>query len=147
MIACAVYQVLISLLKTILLLGAIVGYTVMYILFDKEVAAICNSILGDTITLQYISIVISIGFAVALILHGQQTEATYRLDFVWKLQATGKRNFFLWKNPLFQYYKRFAEEKEDMENLEAYNRKLLANILPVHVAEHFLNSEKSNDVS
>lgn len=34
-----------------------------------------------------------------------------------------------------------------MEHLEAYNRKLLANILPVHVAEHFLNSEKNNDVS
>lgn len=39
------------------------------------------------------------------------------------------------------------EEKEDMEHLEAYNRKLLANILPVHVAEHFLNSDKNNDVS
>ncbi|CAG9768346.1 unnamed protein product [Ceutorhynchus assimilis] len=37
------------------------------------------------------------------------------------------------------------EEKEDMEHLEAYNRKLLANILPVHVAEHFLNTEKNND--
>lgn len=34
-----------------------------------------------------------------------------------------------------------------MEHLEAYNRKLLANILPVHVAEHFLNTEKNNDVS
>lgn len=33
-----------------------------------------------------------------------------------------------------------------MENLEAYNKKLLANILPVHVAEHFLNSD-NNDVS
>ena len=34
-----------------------------------------------------------------------------------------------------------------MEHLEAYNRKLLANILPVHVAEHFLNSDKNSDVS
>lgn len=33
-----------------------------------------------------------------------------------------------------------------MEHLEAYNRKLLANILPVHVAEHFLNGDKNNDV-
>lgn len=33
-----------------------------------------------------------------------------------------------------------------MEHLEAYNRKLLANILPVHVAEHFLSSDKNNDV-
>lgn len=42
-----------------------------------------------TITHQYVNIVILVGFVIALILHGQQTEATYRLDFVWKLQATG----------------------------------------------------------
>lgn len=40
-----------------------------------------------------------------------------------------------------------AEEKEEMENLEAYNRKLLANILPEHVAAHFLSSDKNVDVS
>ena len=28
-------------------------------------------------------------FIIALIIHGHQTEATYRLDFLWKLQATG----------------------------------------------------------
>lgn len=61
----------------------------------------------------------------ALIFHGHQTEATYRLDFIWKLQAT--------------------EEKEDMEHLQAYNRKLLENILPVHVAEHFLSRDKNVD--
>lgn len=62
---------------------------------------------------------------IALIFHGHQTEATYRLDFIWKLQAT--------------------EEKEDMEHLQAYNRKLLENILPVHVAEHFLSRDKNID--
>lgn len=40
-----------------------------------------------------------------------------------------------------------AEEKEEMEHLQAYNRKLLANILPVHVAEHFMSMDKHNDVS
>jgi adenylate cyclase 5 len=33
-----------------------------------------------------------------------------------------------------------------MEHLQAYNRKLLANILPVHVAEHFMSMDKHNDV-
>lgn len=33
-----------------------------------------------------------------------------------------------------------------MEHLEAYNRKLLANILPEHVAQHFLCSDKNIDV-
>jgi len=40
----------------------------------------------------------------------------------------------------------FPEEKEEMEHLQAYNKKLLSNILPVHVAEHFLSVEKNNDV-
>lgn len=43
----------------------------------------------DTLTQYYMNVVILAGFVIALILHGQQTEATYRLDFVWKLQATG----------------------------------------------------------
>ncbi len=30
-----------------------------------------------------------LAFIVALMIHGHQTEATYRLDFLWKLQATG----------------------------------------------------------
>ena len=34
-------------------------------------------------------IAIVISFTIALIIHGHQTEATYRLDFLWKLQATG----------------------------------------------------------
>ena len=59
-------------------------------------------------------------------IHGHQTESTYRLDFLWKLQAT--------------------DEKEEMEHLQAYNKKLLSNILPVHVADHFLSCDKNNDV-
>lgn len=42
-------------------------------------------------TQRYINVILLVGFVIALILHGQQTEATYRLDFVWKLQATGNK--------------------------------------------------------
>ncbi|KAJ8947428.1 hypothetical protein NQ318_009634 [Aromia moschata] len=127
MIACAVYQILISLLKTIILLGGMAGFLAVYITYSEKMQTV-RCLYGTsefTLTLEYVNIIILVGFVIALIVHGQQTEATYRLDFVWKLQAT--------------------EEKEDMEHLEAYNRKLLANILPVHVAEHFLNSPKNND--
>lgn len=101
-----------------------------------------------------------VAFVVAFVIHGQQIEATSRLDFLWKLQATGKMfNFF----SCFSLYNNFtflaclyrfrgcganrAEEKEEMEHLQAYNRKLLANILPVHVAEHFMSMDKHTDVS
>lgn len=40
-----------------------------------------------------------------------------------------------------------TEEKEEIEHLQAYNRKLIANILPEHVAEHFLSLDKAPDVS
>ena len=56
-----------------------------------------------------------------------QYEQISRLDFLWKLQAT--------------------EEKEDMEGIREYNKKLLHNILPSHVAEHFLLAKgKKNEV-
>lgn len=53
--------------------------------------------------------------------------------------------YFTTKRKSFSFI--FAEEKEDMEHLQAYNRKLLENILPVHVAEHFLSRDKNIDVS
>ncbi|XP_078465274.1 adenylate cyclase type 5 [Lampetra planeri] len=64
-------------------------------------------------------------FVLALYLHAQQVESTARLDFLWKLQAT--------------------EEKEEMEELQAYNLRLLRNILPSDVAKHFLARERRND--
>uniref|UniRef100_A0A7M4FRE0 Adenylate cyclase type 6 n=1 Tax=Crocodylus porosus TaxID=8502 RepID=A0A7M4FRE0_CROPO len=77
------------------------------------------------VALKYVTPVILAVFALALYLHAQQVESTARLDFLWKLQATG--------------------EKEEMEELQAYNRRLLHNILPKDVAAHFLARERRND--
>ncbi|KAM4700180.1 adenylate cyclase type 6 isoform 2-T2 [Discoglossus pictus] len=82
-------------------------------------------ITGSKIALKYVTPVILTVFVLALYLHAQQVESTARLDFLWKLQATG--------------------EKEDMEELQAYNRRLLHNILPKDVAAHFLAREHRND--
>uniref|UniRef100_A0A8C4I9B2 Adenylate cyclase type 6 n=1 Tax=Dicentrarchus labrax TaxID=13489 RepID=A0A8C4I9B2_DICLA len=77
------------------------------------------------VSLKVMTPVILTVFVLALYLHGQQVESTARLDFLWKLQAT--------------------EEKEEMEELQAYNRRLLHNILPKDVAAHFLARERRND--
>ncbi|XP_077370127.1 adenylate cyclase type 6-like isoform X2 [Festucalex cinctus] len=77
------------------------------------------------VPLKVVTPIILIVFVLALYLHGQQVESTARLDFLWKLQAT--------------------EEKEEMEELQAYNRRLLHNILPKDVAGHFLARERRND--
>uniref|UniRef100_G3P164 Adenylate cyclase type 6 n=1 Tax=Gasterosteus aculeatus aculeatus TaxID=481459 RepID=G3P164_GASAC len=97
-------------------------------LFDNaDLLVIANTLLESVtkVSLKVMTPVILTVFVLALYLHGQQVESTARLDFLWKLQAT--------------------EEKEEMEELQAYNRRLLHNILPKDVAAHFLARERRND--
>uniref|UniRef100_A0A8K9XC50 adenylate cyclase n=1 Tax=Oncorhynchus mykiss TaxID=8022 RepID=A0A8K9XC50_ONCMY len=54
-----------------------------------------------------------------------QLEATARLDFLWRLQA--------------------RQEVEDMKELREHNECLLFNILPSHVAQHFLERDRHNE--
>ncbi|XP_030625653.1 adenylate cyclase type 6 [Chanos chanos] len=86
---------------------------------------LCSQLNVTKVSLRLMTPVILMVFVLALYLHAQQVESTARLDFLWKLQAT--------------------EEKEEMEELQAYNRRLLHNILPKDVAAHFLARERRND--
>ncbi|KAE8742972.1 hypothetical protein FOCC_FOCC011402 [Frankliniella occidentalis] len=123
---CAVYQVLPALLKMVLMGFLLAGYFFIVLVVERDLSMPESSAWWVSLLApRHLVLVVLIGMVVVLVIHSLHTEATYRLDFLWKLQAT--------------------EEKEDMEHLEAYNRKLLANILPVHVAEHFLNSDKNSD--
>ncbi|KAM7404993.1 hypothetical protein PAMP_012284 [Pampus punctatissimus] len=90
----------------------------------NETSAQCPFVVTK-VSLRVMTPVILTVFVLALYLHAQQVESTARLDFLWKLQAT--------------------EEKEEMEELQAYNRRLLHNILPKDVAAHFLARERRND--
>ncbi|XP_019956209.2 adenylate cyclase type 5 isoform X2 [Paralichthys olivaceus] len=84
-----------------------------------------SCVVDTKVPLKIMTPVVITVFVLALYLHAQQVESTARLDFLWKLQAT--------------------EEKEEMEELQAYNRRLLHNILPKDVAAHFLQRERRND--
>uniref|UniRef100_A0AAR2L001 Adenylate cyclase type 5 n=1 Tax=Pygocentrus nattereri TaxID=42514 RepID=A0AAR2L001_PYGNA len=86
---------------------------------------LCSCTTDSRVPLKIMTPVVITVFVLALYLHAQQVESTARLDFLWKLQAT--------------------EEKEEMEELQAYNRRLLHNILPKDVAAHFLARERRND--
>ncbi|XP_029578298.1 adenylate cyclase type 6 [Salmo trutta] len=92
--------------------------------FNETVTETCQESVTK-VSLKVMTPVILTVFVLALYLHAQQVESTARLDFLWKLQAT--------------------EEKEEMEELQAYNRRLLHNILPKDVAAHFLARERRND--
>lgn len=89
-------------------------------------------------------------FVLALYLHAQQVESTARLDFLWKLQV--RRRLLRVDAKIVQTVffpdlsvRQATEEKEEMEELQAYNRRLLHNILPKDVAAHFLQRERRND--
>ncbi|KAG8185405.1 hypothetical protein JTE90_018626 [Oedothorax gibbosus] len=68
-----------------------------------------------------ISVVVIIHFLLAVLIHGRQVEWTARLDFLWNLQAN--------------------EEKKEMHELQSSNRRILFNLLPSHVATHFLDNQ------
>ncbi|KAG8432135.1 hypothetical protein GDO86_016679 [Hymenochirus boettgeri] len=141
LLACSVFLQISSIGKLILMLIIELVYVLIVelpqnVLFENAdllVAAndisfcICLYSTGTLhrVPLKIVTPIILTVFVLALYLHAQQVESTARLDFLWKLQAT--------------------EEKEEMEELQAYNRRLLHNILPKDVAAHFLARERRND--
>ncbi|CAJ1085274.1 adenylate cyclase type 6-like [Xyrichtys novacula] len=142
LLACSVYLHISSIGKLALMLFIQLTFLLLVewpqvVLFDNADELSCvNTLrhLNETtdqclkvmkVPLKVLTPIILTVFVLALYLHGQQVESTARLDFLWKLQAT--------------------EEKEEMEELQAYNRRLLHNILPKDVAAHFLARERRND--
>ncbi|XP_029581322.1 adenylate cyclase type 1-like isoform X2 [Salmo trutta] len=63
-------------------------------------------------------------FTSALVLHSRQLDLKLRLDFLWATQA--------------------EEERDGMEKVKLDNRRILFNLLPAHVAQHFLLSNPRN---
>uniref|UniRef100_W5K6X4 Adenylate cyclase type 5 n=1 Tax=Astyanax mexicanus TaxID=7994 RepID=W5K6X4_ASTMX len=133
LLACSVFLQMSSIGKLFLMLFIEILYVLIIevpevSLFDNgDLLVIANAICvtDSRVPLKIMTPVVITVFVLALYLHAQQVESTARLDFLWKLQAT--------------------EEKEEMEELQAYNRRLLHNILPKDVAAHFLARERRND--
>ncbi|XP_064410211.1 adenylate cyclase type 1 [Latimeria chalumnae] len=63
-------------------------------------------------------------FSCALALHSRQLDLKLRLDYLWAVQA--------------------EEERDDMERVKLDNKRILFNLLPAHVAQHFLMSNPRN---
>uniref|UniRef100_A0A6Q2ZLV8 Adenylate cyclase type 5 n=1 Tax=Esox lucius TaxID=8010 RepID=A0A6Q2ZLV8_ESOLU len=133
LLACSVFLQVSSIGKLLLMLFIEIFYVIIMevpkvSLFDNvDLLVMANAVcaMDSKVPLKIMTPVVITVFVLALYLHAQQVESTARLDFLWKLQAT--------------------EEKEEMEELQAYNRRLLHNILPKDVAAHFLARERRND--
>uniref|UniRef100_A0A3Q2TVM4 Adenylate cyclase type 6 n=1 Tax=Fundulus heteroclitus TaxID=8078 RepID=A0A3Q2TVM4_FUNHE len=133
LLACSVFLHISSIGKLALMLLIqlifllLVEWTQVTLFDNADLLVIANTLPVNVnkVPLKVMIPIILMVFVLALYLHGQQVESTARLDFLWKLQAT--------------------DEKEEMEELQAYNRRLLHNILPKDVAAHFLARERRND--
>ncbi|XP_056376706.1 adenylate cyclase type 2 isoform X2 [Hyla sarda] len=79
-------------------------------------------VLKDLKTMGSVSLFI---FFVTLLVLSRQNEYYCRLDFLWK--------------------NKFKKEREEIETMENLNRVLLENVLPAHVAEHFLARNLKNE--
>ncbi|XP_013925449.1 PREDICTED: adenylate cyclase type 8-like, partial [Thamnophis sirtalis] len=129
MVTCAVFLRLNSVLKLAVLLIMIAIYcflteTIYASLFLQYDEINHN---GDTDFLgtKEASLLLMAMFLLAVFYHGQQLEYTARLDFLWRGQA--------------------KEEINEMKELREHNENMLRNILPSHVARHFLEKDRDNE--
>ncbi|KAM3861108.1 adenylate cyclase type 8 [Diretmus argenteus] len=124
MVTCAVFLRLNSLLKLAMLLLMVAVYSY---LIHLAFLTLSHDMLHSSHYLRRkgISILLMAMFLVAIFYNGRQWEATARLDFLWRLQA--------------------QQEVEDMRELREHNECLLHNILPAHVARHFLERSKNDE--
>uniref|UniRef100_A0A671MWG1 adenylate cyclase n=1 Tax=Sinocyclocheilus anshuiensis TaxID=1608454 RepID=A0A671MWG1_9TELE len=116
MVTCAVFLRLSSLLKLAILLLVVVIYT-----YFTEVSF---HMLSQYLRRKGASILLMAIFVIAVFYNGRQWEATARLDFLWRLQA--------------------QQEVQEMRDLREHNECLLHNILPAHVARHFLERNRND---
>ncbi|XP_066507994.1 adenylate cyclase type 8-like isoform X2 [Hoplias malabaricus] len=134
MVTCAVFLRLNSVLKLVILLMMIAVYSLLtegfyHSLFTRydSISSYDNfgnhseSFLGTKRT----SLLLMAMFLLAVFYHGQQLEYTARLDFLWRVQA--------------------KEEINEMRELREHNENMLRNILPSHVARHFLEKDRDNE--
>uniref|UniRef100_A0A7M4EUM2 Adenylate cyclase type 8 n=1 Tax=Crocodylus porosus TaxID=8502 RepID=A0A7M4EUM2_CROPO len=129
MVTCAVFLRLNSVLKLAVLLIMIAIYALLtetiyaslFLRYDNFNHSGDTDFLGT----KEASLLLMAMFLLAVFYHGQQLEYTARLDFLWRVQA--------------------KEEINEMKELREHNENMLRNILPSHVARHFLEKDRDNE--
>ncbi|XP_055362148.1 adenylate cyclase type 8 isoform X2 [Betta splendens] len=125
MATCAVFLRLNSVLKLLVLLLALAVYSYLIHAAFLTLTHHDATHRSHYVRRKWISILLMAMFILSVFYNGLQWEATARLDFLWRLQA--------------------QQEVEDMKDLREHNECLLHNILPVHVARHFLDRSKHDE--
>ena len=117
----AIFLRLPIMIKGLLLCAMGLVHILLIELSHKQIFDCFGEAFNLAIPLDAVSVVVVVIFLFAVALHGRQVEWMARLDFLWQLQA--------------------KEEKLDMEALQSSNKRILFNLLPAHVATHFLDNQ------
>ncbi|XP_063742948.1 LOW QUALITY PROTEIN: adenylate cyclase type 8 [Eleginops maclovinus] len=128
MVTCAVFLRLNSVLKLAVLLVIIAIYSLLTEAFYTSLFVRYDTVHNNTenfLGTKETSLLLMAMFLLAVFYHGQQLEYTARLDFLWRVQA--------------------KEEINEMKELREHNENMLRNILPSHVARHFLEKDRDNE--
>uniref|UniRef100_A0A3Q3G620 Adenylate cyclase type 8 n=1 Tax=Labrus bergylta TaxID=56723 RepID=A0A3Q3G620_9LABR len=128
MVTCAVFLRLNSVLKLAVLLLMIAIYSLLTEAFYTSLFLRYDTVHHNTenfLGTKETSLLLMAMFLLAVFYHGQQLEYTARLDFLWRVQA--------------------KEEINEMKELREHNENMLRNILPSHVARHFLEKDRDNE--
>ncbi|XP_007488404.1 adenylate cyclase type 8 isoform X1 [Monodelphis domestica] len=129
MVTCAVFLRLNSVLKLAVLLIMIAIYSLLmetiYASLFLHYDNFNHNGERDFLGTKEASLLLMAMFLLAVFYHGQQLEYTARLDFLWRVQA--------------------KEEINEMKELREHNENMLRNILPSHVARHFLEKDRDNE--
>uniref|UniRef100_A0A8C2ZXL3 Adenylate cyclase type 8 n=1 Tax=Cyclopterus lumpus TaxID=8103 RepID=A0A8C2ZXL3_CYCLU len=128
MVTCAVFLRLNSVLKLAVLLAMIAVYSLLTEAFYTSLFVRYDAVHRNTenfLGTKETSLLLMAMFLLAVFYHGQQLEYTARLDFLWRVQA--------------------KEEINEMKELREHNENMLRNILPSHVARHFLEKDRDNE--
>ncbi|XP_034943359.1 adenylyl cyclase 78C isoform X2 [Chelonus insularis] len=111
------------LVKTALASMIVFMYATLILVKYKELFFVTHKEFDETaLPLSAQMLIFLIVFLIVVTYHGRQVEVTSRLDFLWKQQA--------------------ERELSDMMESKHNNMQLLKNILPDHVAHHFLTAER-----
>ncbi|XP_028328272.1 adenylate cyclase type 8 isoform X1 [Gouania willdenowi] len=128
MVTGAVFLRLNSVLKLAVLLVMVAIYALLTEAFYSSLFVRYDTVHNNTenfLGTKETSLLLMAMFLLAVFYHGQQLEYTARLDFLWRVQA--------------------KEEINEMKELREHNENMLRNILPSHVARHFLEKDRDNE--
>ncbi|CAL1546763.1 unnamed protein product [Lymnaea stagnalis] len=112
------------LIKVICMVIITAGHIVVMEFTHKSLFAQFDDVTHAFMPTDVYGILAFVMFLLGFSLQNREQEWTLRLDYLWKSQAT--------------------EEKSGMQELQRQNSRILCNLLPEHVANHFLNLQTNS---